>query len=40
MGQTKFEMSIQIKVLSTWSGETSWKIENLLWTMSDEQCSG
>lgn len=38
MGQTIFEISIQIKVLSTWSGETSQKRENLFWTVNDEQC--
>lgn len=27
IGQTTFAVSIQVKVISAWSGETSWKIE-------------
>lgn len=37
MGQAMFEISIQMKVLSMWLGETAWKTEDLFWPMNDEQ---
>lgn len=37
MGQTVFAFSIQVKVISAWSGEASWKREGLFWSLRDEQ---
>lgn len=37
MGQTVSAFSIQLKVISAWSGEASWKREGLFWSLRDEQ---
>lgn len=36
MGQTIFEVSIQMKVINM-VGETAWKTEDLFWPVNDEQ---